>query len=449
MPSQQQLRPHERWARSAWRRVNDPRIVGVAQAVPRTIGVLRHSSATKGTDGYPLEGPSAGLALQVLVDEILISVMRNPALFPRGDDYERAGREIADAHEMWQANGWLEDPQSFHEAPASGPADVSIAHERTFRRQRYEHLRFESAYLPHEGEPGRERWLTYTENRTAHAYVARALRPGRPWLVCLHGFGMGVATMDLPAFRADRMQRDHDVNLALVVLPMHGPRRTPGTSRGEGLMSINLVDSLHGLAQAVFDTRSVISWIREQEGGAAPVGVYGLSLGGLVASLTASLQEGLSCVIAGVPVTDFPDLYRRHSPDYVRRRAFESGALGERADAVHRVVSPLALAPKLAKEQRFIFAGAGDRMSTAGQARRLWEHWERPKIAWYPGGHIGFFVAGAVQRFVVDALADSGMVTRPQSADEQPEPGFSAEPALSPDPLLPDPATDPPTDPPT
>ena len=424
-----QTRPLDRWAVTAWRRMTDPRIVGVAQAVPKTIGVLRRSSATKGIEGYPLAGPSAGLAMQVLVDEILISVMRNPALFPHGDDYERAGREISEAYEMWRAEGWLDDPYSFHRHPAA-PEEVSVKHERTFRRQWFEHLSFASAYRPHEGEPGRDRWLSFAENRTAHAYVVRASDPGRPWLVCLHGFGMGVAAMDLPAFRADRMQRDLDVNLALVVLPMHGPRRTPGTSRGEGLMSINLVDSLHGLAQAAFDTRSVIRWIRGQQGdpahragpaATAKVGVYGLSLGGHVAALTAALEDDLSCVIAGVPVTDLPDLYRRHSPNHVRLRAYRSGALGTQADAVHRVVSPLALEPRLPVQQRFIFAGAGDRMSTAGQARRLWEHWGRPEIAWYPGGHIGFFIAGAVQRFVTQALVESGMVTETSPPARQPD----------------------------
>lgn len=407
----------DRWAISAWRRLSDPRIVGVAQALPRTIGVLRRSSITKGIDGYPLTGPSAGLAAQVLLDEILISVMRNPALFPSGDDYERAGREILEAYEMWRANGWLDEPESFHRTPSSPAGDISVKRLRTLQRQWYEHVSFESAYLPHEGEPGAERWLSFHENRTAHAYIVRAREPGRPWLVCLHGFGMGVAAMDLPAFKTDRMRRDHELNLALVVLPMHGPRRRPGTTRGEGFMSINLVDSVHGLAQAAFDTRSVIRWIRDQHGHAVEragpkIGLYGLSLGGYVAALTASLEEDLSCVIAGVPATDMPDLYRRHSPNHVRLRAYRSGALGTHADAVHRVVSPLAMAPKVETDRRFIFAGAGDRMSTAGQARKLWEHWGRPQIAWYPGGHIGFFLAGAVQRFVVGAITDSGLVAR-------------------------------------
>ena len=50
--------------------------------------------------------------------------------------------------------------------------------------------------------------------------------------------------------------------------------------------------------------------------------------------------------------------------------------------------------------RRFVFAGLGDRMSTFGQARRLWEHWDRPSMAAYAGGHVGFFWSSAVRRLV-------------------------------------------------
>ena len=406
--------PADRWARTAWRGLTDPRLVGVVQALPRTVGVLRRAG-TRTEDGYPELGPSAGLALQVLLDEVLISLMRNPALFPTEEEYERAGQDILGAYEMWRENGWLDDPAAYHATPQA-PEVVSLTKERTFRRQPYEHLSFESGYRPHDDEPGAERWLSHLENRTAHAYVVRSPEPGRPWLLCLHGFGMGVPSVDLPAFRSDRMRRDLRLNLALVVLPMHGPRQTPGTTRGEGFMSIDLIDGIHGMAQAAYDTRSVIRWIRRQHG-EVPVGLYGLSLGGYVVSLVASLEERLACVIAGVPATDLPELYRRHSPTNVRLRAYRAGALGPQADAVNRVVSPLALTPKVAAEHRYVFAGAGDRMSTAGQARRLWEHWDRPRIAWYPGGHVGFFLASSVQRFVAEALEESGLADRQQRVE--------------------------------
>lgn len=397
------------WWRSIRRTLSDPRLVGVAGALPRTAAFV---ASTWDGDGGP--GPSVGLAAQVLLDEVLISAMRNPKLFPHGEDYARAGEDIRVAYGMWQSRGWFENPVAYHVAP-EGPADAALAR-KTHLGQRYEHLTFTSGYQPHEGEPGRVRWLSHVPNRTVHAYVLRHGQPGHPWLVCFHGFGMGKPGTDLRAFRADRLHRQLGLNVLTLVLPMHGPRQYPGADRGEGFMTIDLIDSLHGLAQAAHDARSAIRWIRDT-GGDVPIGVYGVSLGGYVAALTAAVEDDLACVIAGIPATDLPDLYRRHSPPYVRRKAFASGALGDRADAVHRVVSPLVLPSKVSFERRYIFAGVGDRMSTSRQAKRLWEHWDRPDIVWYPGGHIGFFLSGAVQDFVTSALTRSGLVLSGFPAD--------------------------------
>ncbi|HET6875849.1 MAG TPA: alpha/beta hydrolase [Acidimicrobiales bacterium] len=398
----------QRILRSARRAVTDPRLTGVARALPRTAAVLNRARSPLGPEGIPVTPVTAGLAAQVMLDEILISVMRDPKLLPHGRDYEDAAAAIREARSLWEANGWLTFPGNYHREPPV-PSGVSLTREKALDI-RYEHLTFPSRYEPPEGVPGRDTWLSHSENATAHAWVLRHADPSTPWLVCLHGFGMGRPAMDLRGFRATHLHWDLGVNLAFVVLPLHGPRQKPGAHRGEGFMSLNLVDSVHGLAQAVWDTRSVIRWIRSTSRPDVPIGVHGVSLGGLTSALVASAEDGLACAIAGIPVSNLPDLYRRHSPPHVRRRAAAAAVLGPDADAVHSVVSPLVLEPKVERERRFIFAGVGDRMSTAGQARRLWEHWDRPRIEWYPGGHIGFFMAGGVQRFVDKALIDSGLV---------------------------------------
>ena len=414
LPAVAEMSP-QHLARSARRFFRDPRLSGVAQALPRTAAVLNRTRSSRVADGGPGSRVTFGLAAQVMLDEVLISVMRDPKLFPHGDDYERAGADIRQAHALWAERGWLAEPRSYHLDPPV-PGGVRITRERVMD-QRYEHLAFDSGYEPPAGAPGRDRWLSQVENRTGHAWLMRHADPGAPWLVCLHGFGMGRPFMDLRAFRAGYLHWTLGLNVAMVVLPVHGPRQAPGRHRGEGFMSIDLIDSVHGLAQAAWDTRSVIRWIRATSRSDVAVGVYGISLGGYVSALVASVEDTLQCAIAGIPVTDLPALYRRHSTPTVRRRAAETGALGPLADEVHSVVSPLALPPAVPAGGRFIFAGVGDRMSTAGQARRLWEHWGRPAIEWYPGGHIGFFLAGGVQRYVTAALVQSGLATPPPDGE--------------------------------
>jgi hypothetical protein len=397
--------------RAARRFFTDPRTVGVAQAGPRTAAFMARTLArSRVPDPEVHARPSLGLALQVLLDELLISTMKNPRLLPRRADYERAGVEVAQAFELYRERGWLAESESYHQTPAS-PDAWSTRGERVLG-QPYEHLSFQSGYEPHPGEPGRERWLEMDANGTAHAWVLRQAEPGRPWIVCVHGFGTGAPFVDLRAFRARRLHSQLGLNVVVPVLPLHGPRQQSGVGSGEGFMSIDIVDTVHALAQSAWDVRSLLAWARAV-GDDAPVGIWGLSLGGYVASLVAALDEGLACAIAGIPATDIVDLYHRHSPPAVRSRALEHRALGPEATAVQSVVSPLVLTPKLPRERRFVFAGLGDRMSTSGQAQRLWEHWGRPRVAWYPGGHVGFWWVASVNRFVTEALISCGLSAAP------------------------------------
>lgn len=75
------------------------------------------------------------------------------------------------------------------------------------------------------------------------------------------------------------------------------------------------------------------------------------------------------------------------------------------------MISPLSMQPKVPIEGRFIYAGVADRIvHPRRQVVQLWEHWGRPDIGWYHGGHTGFFEARPVQRFVDAALAQSGLI---------------------------------------
>ena len=88
----------------------------------------------------------------------------------------------------------------------------------------YERVSFASGYEPWPDEPGRDRWLGLGANRQAWAWVLRHHddQP-RPWLVCVHGFGTGSPMLDFPAFRAGYLHRELGLNLAMPVLPVHGP----------------------------------------------------------------------------------------------------------------------------------------------------------------------------------------------------------------------------------
>jgi dienelactone hydrolase len=387
---------------------SDPRLSGLLRAAPSVAYFLARSRARSA--GAALDDTvvpvraTPGLALQAYLDEVLVAVLRHPELLPKESDCASAAADIERLRDLFAREGWLDRPVAYHRDPPP-PHDIETWDEHRAGLS-FEHAAFSSGWEPNPMEPGWARWMAHESNQTVHAWVSRV--PGRhhrSWLVCAHGLGMGNnPAMDLRAFRASQLAR-WGINVVVPVLPLHGPRAS-GRGRGEDLMTIDMVDSMHGVAQAAWDVRRLIRWLREEQG-AEQVGVIGYSLGGLVASIVAGLEDDLTCVIAGIPVVDLPHLVRRHSPPDIARLADTSGVLGPGADEVHRVVSPLAMECKVPFDRRFIFAGLADRMSTFGHARRLWLHWDRPAFETYAGGHVGFFWSPAVKRFVDEALRRS------------------------------------------
>jgi len=169
-----------------------------------------------------------------------------------------------------------------------------------------------------------------------------------------------------------------------------------------------VLDTVHGLAQSVWDVRRILSWLRAAEG-ATEIGLQGVSLGGYTAALCAAFDGDLACVIAGVPATDFPALFDYHLP--IRHRFDHRARMLEDARALQRVVSPLALPSRVPADRRFIFAGLADRMAhPVHQVHDLWRHWEQPRTIWYEGSHLAFVWSGPVGRFLRQALDESGLV---------------------------------------
>jgi hypothetical protein len=364
-----------------------------------------------GVRELPIARPSLALAAHAFRDEIILLGLRARRPISDAPAFGRIDAEVGAALDFYGRRGWLDSPARFFARPAA-LTDVAVRHVKAGRRS-YERIFFESDYVPRRGEPGRQRWLGYTANQRVYALMLRH-KENRPWLVCVHGAEMGRAALDLMVFRAWHLHNDLGLNVVLPVLPMHGPRGR-GLPRGVTFPAEDVMDNVHAAAQAVWDIRRLLSWIRSQQP-ESPIGVYGISLGGYVASLVASIDDGLTCALLGVPVADLIGLLGRHA-------AFRDGDPRRKtvalAEPIGRMVSPLSLDPRVPLQGRFIYAGVADRVvHPREQAIRLWEHWDTPEIAWYQGGHTGFLESRPVQQFVDAALLQSGLVEDSSTIDE-------------------------------
>ncbi len=349
------------------------------------------------------------LAAHALLDEVVVAGFRMFRRFPGPEVFERIEREVVAALELYAQEGWLDNPETFFAAPPPLP-EVTVRKARDGSRSP-ERVCFDSGYAPDPREPGAERWRSYTANDREYALVLRHDEP-RPWLVCIHGSEMGRAAIDLRLFRAWHLHEDLGLNVVMPVLPLHGPRKR-GRPKGAAFPGENLLDNVHATAQAVWDVRRLLSWIRSQEPDSA-IGLNSMSLGAYIASLVASLEDGLTCAIVGVPVVDLIQLFGYHA-------GFAEGDPGRRmldsAAPIGRMLSPLSLTPRVPLQGRFVYAGVADQIvHPRTHAVRLWEHWGRPGVVWYPGGHTGFFRSNPVERFIENALLQSGLVNQPAHA---------------------------------
>jgi dienelactone hydrolase len=365
----------------------------------------------RGLPGYPGDAampqprPSLSLAAKVALDEVLLAAMLLSARLPSNSERRRVKREVMAAQELFAERGWLAAPENYHREPPP-LSEVLLTHARAGSHG-FLHLRFDSEYEPRPEEPGRDRWMGYARNRLGHAWVLQHNDRPRPWLVCIHGYGMGHPLSDLSGFRAAWLHRKLGLNVVLPVLPLHGPRRV-GERSGERFMSGDHLDTVHAEAQAMWDVRRLLTWARAQGGPA--VGVYGLSLGGYNAALLAALEEDLACVIAGVPAICFVRFVRHHALTLQLRDPDLLKQMGEGAAQVLSVVSPLSLTPRVAWERRYLFGGVADRFIPVQHLCELWEHWARPRVLWYQGSHISFGWDRQVGAWLRAALAASGLV---------------------------------------
>ncbi|MFQ5415518.1 MAG: alpha/beta hydrolase family protein [Myxococcota bacterium] len=379
-----------------------------AGAVPVLLGVrIAERRRKHGHPGVPQAKAGWVTTTAAALDEVFFAteIAMAPLISPR--ERKRVRGELTATIDYYDARGWFDDPSGYHAQPPA--AEVSRFDEVRSGWLPYRHMRFESGYDPHEGQPGRERWLDHEANRTAHAWLLKHPGPPRPWLVCVPGYRMGRPTVDFTGFRAGWLHKQLGLNVAIPVMPLHGPRRV-GRRGGDGFFSGDFIDTVHAQTQAIWDIRRLIGWLRSH--GAPSVGAYGISLGGYTAALLASVEDDLDCVVIGIPATDFSRLLQSHIPNFLLDATRQFGISFSDIESALSVVSPFSFAPRVPHERRFLYAGVVDQLASPDHARDLWRHWGEPRVAWYQGGHISFLWQPEVREILLEALGRSGMADR-------------------------------------
>ena len=234
----------------------------------------------------------------------------------------------------------------------------------------------------------RRSYNRHERNATARAQHWRHEDGPRPTIIVVHGFTgspywFNSTFFSLPWFYS------HGCDVVLVTLPFHGARNDrPAPFSGSGLFTDGLGHFHEAMLQSVCDIRVVIDYL--QSTGVDHVGITGLSLGGYVGALMAAVEPRLHVSIPNSAVTDISRLLDGWFPagQLLKVALRKAGVPGESFQASMNLHSPLNYRPVLSRDRLLIIGGLGDRLAPPEQSARLYEHWGRPQIEWFPGSHI-------------------------------------------------------------
>lgn len=360
-------------------------------------------------DAIPASGLSvravAGLDLELRTAVAsLVSLSAVPAALFRGGGDHRA------AVEFYAGLAATAGVDSVFPVPPKG---VPVRN-RTVARLRYapavtdiERLSFISPYQV--TWPGaRERFEGHHRNAIARAMHWRHDDGPRPTIIFVHGFTGSPYQFNSAFFQLPWYYR-HGCDVVLAVLPFHGGRNDiTGPFDGSALFSDGMATFTEAILQSITDLRVLVDYLEST--GVERIGLTGLSLGGYVTALMAAVEPRLRFAIPNCAVTDLATLMDRWFP---AGQLIEVGLRLGRVDRrthmqAMRLHSPLSYPARVAKDRLFVIGGLADRLAPPEQSARLWQHWDRPRIHWFPGSHILHLRRAVYLREIGRFLRDTG-----------------------------------------
>ncbi len=257
----------------------------------------------------------------------------------------------------------------------------------------------------------RDRYGRFRPNRVAEAQHWRHFDAPRPTLCVIHGFMSSPYLLNGQFFALPWWFRQ-GYDVLLYTLPFHGGRRERGFYSGHGYFAHGVSVLSEAMAQAVHDFRLFVDYLEAT--GVPQVGVTGISLGGYTTALLAAVEPRLAVAIPNVPVADLATLFPQWVPagtlfEVARRLGAYPSEHMDGALAYH---SPLTYKPVVPFERRLIITGLGDRLAPPEQSELLWEHWDRCRLYWFPGNHIGHVNQSTYLRRMARFMFGNGFAPR-------------------------------------
>lgn len=284
-------------------------------------------------------------------------------------------------------NGYVEKPESFFTFPAKVPVHT-VLERKPYHDGEYQLIGYQSGYKA--VNPFiRERYDSYTANKTG--YLVRWTHTDKPrkTVLCHHGYMLGEPLQAKRMFRIKKLFAS-GLDVALFVAPFHWKRQAgPLMQRGMYMQPDDVVMTCEAVGQNIYDLYS--SFLILSGLGAPEIGLIGASLGGHSAALLVSLKPIASFAAMIVPAVCFT--YPMH-PDAARFSFPVDDSLRKKMRRVWELHSPLNFSPRLPQDKLLVLASRGDLLCPFKHIQLLCEKWNITNRHFLTGGHWLIFSRG-------------------------------------------------------
>lgn len=248
--------------------------------------------------------------------------------------------------------------------------------------------------LPAQIVPGKPRRMSFPSpwlcDRPENNQVGMDVFQCRPWdqspvMIFMHGF---MSASDTGYHLWCRLMNKRGINAIFLHLPYHYSRRPKGFVSGELAISADLIRLAEGIRQSVKELRLIMSVLKKM--GAPKIGLFGMSYGGWIASLTARVDRHVHLLAMVEPIVDISHvMWKSLAARTMRRQLQEKGVQQDSLSRLFSLVCPFEGRANCSGENILMLAGSYDQIAPPEHVKRLATYWGA-HYRQYPQAHCGY-----------------------------------------------------------
>jgi len=207
----------------------------------------------------------------------------------------------------------------------------------------------------------------------------------RPAAVLLHWLGGNFDALEIVGLR----MAENGISTLMLYMPGYGPRR-PKEGPREKLGTKDMDAMIATLRQAVLDVRRAGDWLAARpDVEASRVGLVGISLGSIVGSLTAGVDDHFGRSVFLIGGGDLAAIVMHGSKETAaaKERLEKAGLTVDQLRGMWKDIDPITFASRVRPEEILMINAEADEVIPKECTVRLAAAMGAPEVRWFKGGH--------------------------------------------------------------